>query len=375
MRRLQAHAFSEKALSMQEGILTQCVDLFILRLHEQSKLSDGVLDIVKWFNFTTFDILGELAFGDSFKCLERGILHPWIKNIFQSIKATSFIREANFYPSPIKEIMRMLVPKNLTKSRNESFDFAALKARERLEQGTDRPDFTSYILRHNDEKGYVFSDKWKIMTLFADYFHIVWQLQRSKSALHCLLLPVARPVYISSNISLYIPVTNHKTAATLLSGVTFHLLRNRHILDKLTKIIRDTFANESDMTLLNLQHVDYLHAVLDEGLRMYPPVPTALLRRTPACGGMVNGKYVPPFTKVGVNQWAAYRMESNFAEPNKFIPERWMKDPPAKFANDNKKVMQPFSVGPRNCLGKKYVLFIFHFYNYTRHSLCWCWSG
>lgn len=38
----------------------------------------------------------------------------------------------------------------------------------------------------------------------------------------------------------------------------------------------------------------------------------------------------------------------------KFIPERWLDDP--RFAGDAKRALQPFSVGPRNCIGKKYVI-------------------
>jgi cytochrome P450 len=46
----------------------------------------------------------------------------------------------------------------------------------------------------------------------------------------------------------------------------------------------------------------------------------------------------------------------NFADPEKFAPERWMKDAPKKYAGDNKKAMQQFSVGPMNGIGRKYVI-------------------
>lgn len=43
----------------------------------------------------------------------------------------------------------------------------------------------------------------------------------------------------------------------------------------------------------------------------------------------------------------------NFKHPEKFIPERFLDDP--EFANDSKTIMQPFSFGPRNCIGRKSV--------------------
>lgn len=58
-------------------------------------------------------------------------------------------------------------------------------------------------------------------------------------------------------------------------------------------------------------------------------------------------------TALSVNQWATYHNPKNFKRPNEFIPERWIS---SEFATDNKAAFQPFSFGPRNCLGKKYVL-------------------
>lgn len=65
-----------------------------------------------------------------------------------------FYRLARHFPTPIFQLLRKLQPAGLSKSRAEEFAFASQKARERMNQGdTDRVDFMSYILKHNDEKG------------------------------------------------------------------------------------------------------------------------------------------------------------------------------------------------------------------------------
>jgi len=46
-----------------------------------------------------------------------------------------------------------------------------------------------------------------------------------------------------------------------------------------------------------------------------------------------------------------YNSASNFKDPQKFIPERWLDD--ERFVNDKKAAFQPFSYGPRDCIGKK----------------------
>ncbi|KAI4222796.1 MAG: hypothetical protein LQ349_007562 [Xanthoria aureola] len=60
---------------------------------------------------------------------------------------------------------------------------------------------------------------------------------------------------------------------------------------------------------------------------------------------------------VGVHQWSAYRSSANFANPDTFDPERWMAHPPSKYRNDNKAAFQPFSLGPRGCIGKSLAYF------------------
>ena len=60
-------------------------------------------------------------------------------------------------------------------------------------------------------------------------------------------------------------------------------------------------------------------------------------------------------TRVSISHHAAYRYEANFARPEEFIPERWLPNAPAEFNNDRRDVLQPFMVGPRGCIGKKYV--------------------
>ena len=47
--------------------------------------------------------------------------------------------------------------------------------------------------------------------------------------------------------------------------------------------------------------------------------------------------------------WAATQSARNFREPKRFIPERWIDD---AWASDDKKASQPFSLGPRGCIGR-----------------------
>lgn len=92
-------------------------------------------------------------------------------------------------------------------------------------------------------------------------------------------------------------------------------------------------------------------ACIQEGFRLYPPVAGEMDRVVPAGGAMVAGRFVPGGTTVGVAQYALTHARANFSEPFAFKPERFLE--PGKFPDDQFEAMQPFSVGPRNCIGKK----------------------
>ena len=57
-------------------------------------------------------------------------------------------------------------------------------------------------------------------------------------------------------------------------------------------------------------------------------------------------------TSIGVHQYSAFLTSKNFHNPDDFVPERWLADPPEEYKYDDKAAMQAFSTGPRNCIGK-----------------------
>jgi len=150
------------------------------------------------------------------------------------------------------------------------------------------------------------------------------------------------------NSALFI-VAGSETTANALSGILARLIYNPEKYQKLVKELRDAFKTEDDIKFEKLSELTYLNAVLEEGLRIHPPVPTGLLRTVPKEGDTVDGLWVPGGTAVSVGAWAASHNPVNFKDCDEFIPERWI-DP--AYNTDLKKAAQPFSLGPRGCIGK-----------------------
>lgn len=95
-----------------------------------------------------------------------------------------------------------------------------------------------------------------------------------------------------------------------------------------------------------------MNAVINESLRLFPPVPGNLRRITPPSGCFIGKDVFPGNTIVGYDMYAGGRSPTHFFRPEEFLPERYLPDPPEEFKNDNLKSYQVFSLEPRNFIGK-----------------------
>ncbi|PGH15361.1 hypothetical protein AJ80_05545 [Polytolypa hystricis UAMH7299] len=314
LRGILSHAFSDRALARQEPIITSYVDLLMKRLKEGG---GAEMDLVPWFASAAMDVILDLSFGRSLNCLENTTgdgLHPWVDLVSGHVKQGLYIQAWRRLPAWISRNMLVnMIIGIIGRQWKEQFQVTTGMAQQRIAAGTGREDFVSHLLRENSEKDGM----------------TIPELQ------------------ISSSIFM---TAGSDTNATLLCGCAYHIIKDREIWNSLSKEIRGSFTKESDMTFAALQKLPMLNAVIEEALRLYVVVPTTFPRRTPPGGATIIGKYVPGNYAVGVNGYAASLSESNFTLASEFCPNRWLGDP--RFANDDKKAHQPFSTGPRNCLGK-----------------------
>lgn len=123
---------------------------------------------------------------------------------------------------------------------------------------------------------------------------------------------------IEENAQVFI-IAGAETTASYLTGLLFHLLCNRSKLDILVKEIRSAFSQEDDISIAATTGLKYLGAVIQEGMRIFPPgkssspftyyhplthvpAPQGVQRVTPRSGAMIAGKHVAGSTFVGINR-------------------------------------------------------------------------
>ena len=272
IRRLLNTSFTEKTLRAQEPLIQSYVNMLMLRLKEQAtkpetKGRGAVLDIVSWYNFTTFDIVGDLGLGQSFDCLKESALHPWVALIFNHFKISSLMATVRYYP-PISWLLMKCIPQSMRKIQKDHFQLAVDRINARMNLETERVDFMTNVLKQNDEKG------------------------MSLGEIHATFNTVI--------------IAGSETTATVLSGITNYLVRDSTVLQKLVDEIRGSFSKEEDLTLAALQQLPYLNATVEEGLRLCPPVPAGLPRLVPHGGDTVCGHWLPEyvcFTPSPTRRW------------------------------------------------------------------------
>ncbi|KAB5513621.1 cytochrome P450 [Coniochaeta sp. 2T2.1] len=314
-RRALSHPFSMKALLGQQDIVNSHVTKLMAAFKRLAK-EEQIINVVDWYNFTTFDVIGDLCFAEPFGCLDEGEWHFWVKMIYETVKSGAIeqaTRRIATVGSPLQKFLMNLIPGAVKKFRKDHLTYSNEKTLRRLadEKGEHR-DFIYYILRNNESKQLLTKDE------------------------------------ILVNSALFI-VAGSETTASFLAGWTNLLMRYRDVYDKLVAEVRSTFSSEDDIRFEVLKDLPYMSACINEAMRVFPPVPAGLLRTVPRGGDTVSGYFVPEKTSVAVSSWAATHSARNFREPDRFIPERWLDQ---AWDSDKKKASQPFSLGPRGCIGR-----------------------
>jgi cytochrome P450 len=313
-RKAFAPAFSEKALSGYEPLIREYFDKLLARL--ESKSSTAV-DMMEWFNFTTFDIIGELCWGRSFGCLESGKGHAFI-DILLHFKAALIGTVIKHYPA-IDAFMPYITPKSALNMLHNVFQTGHQRIQERIssEDESRTPDILSHVLHYNSSNP------------------AASNLSQAEVEFNALTMIIA----------------GSETLTTALSGALHQLLSHPNAFESLTSELRTTFKTDDEITASTVTTLPYLNAVLNETLRMCPPLPDNLRRTVPKGGATVVGHNFSEGTVLGVSCWSMFQSEEHFSSPTEFTPERWLSTSD-RMPNHNLKAFYPFSLGPHGCIGQ-----------------------
>lgn len=359
-RRSLMPAFTDKAVQNQFSILQTIVSDLMAQLRKQGTQP---VDFTSWFNFLTFDVSGQLTFGETFGCVSSGKAHPWVDiniNFGKGVALMASLHNLGLSSGPMRGLIKYLVPQAVRERMMYHRALSAEKVQQKLAAGlgNKRADFMEAVLQTNET---------------------------------CKPSQQMSEAEMGINLAVVI-FAGSETTSTTLTATLSALLRWPSIMQRLTHEIRTTFQSEADMTLQAVSRLEYLTAVISEALRLYPPIPYALPRVVPKDGAHICGRFVPagvsehppgptfdgrypllclsctsdlnfPQTFVALQQFPTNYSAENFSSPATFDPDRFLPSTssiappddksPDKCSINNLEAFHPFLLGRHHCLGYK----------------------
>ncbi|KAG0171863.1 hypothetical protein DFQ28_000202 [Apophysomyces sp. BC1034] len=309
-------AFSPRAIKAYQeemGNITQQT----IKIFEEFK-PDEPVEILDWTTNVTFETIGRVGFGYEFHLLEERDRppHPFIeamgycmKQVVTRFQQAQFIKqlpiEANRRFDSSVELMHRTVEEVITDRKNSPHAHDINK------------DLLGYMLNARDEHNLGLSDS-----------------------------------NIRDQVVTFL-IAGHDTTANTLAWTLYQLALNPEIEAKLLQeVVNAGITHDKNPTTEQISNLKYMHQVLKETLRLYPPV--RMLGKYCKKDCIVPGGYrIKEGTAVAVNVYAMHHNEKIYPEPLRWDPDRWTPEEEQKRSRFS---WLPFSTGPRSCIGMAFAL-------------------
>merc|ERR1719259_900663 len=152
-------------------------------------------------------------------------------------------------------------------------------------------------------------------------------------------------------LSLFSDGLSTTTPTLLFNLCALANLKNREIQEKLYEEVNKNLPLDSPATPQSLVNLPYLKAFVKENFRMFPN--GTEVSRYIERDMVLSGYHLPAGTHVDLNPSVHFMDDNIFPEPEKNIPERWMRE-----ANDkdvHPYLLTPFGHGTRMCAGRRFA--------------------
>ena len=145
-------------------------------------------------------------------------------------------------------------------------------------------------------------------------------------------------------------VAGHETTAVALTYTVYLLAQHpdaeARLIDELDRVLGGRVPTPAD-----LSELPYTEKVVEESMRLYPPVPTLL--REAVEPDTLGGYEVPAGATIHLNQWVVHRDPRWYDDALAFRPERWTDE----FERSLPRLAYfPFAAGPRRCIGDRFAM-------------------
>ncbi|KAH8820220.1 putative P450 monooxygenase [Xylogone sp. PMI_703] len=308
-RRLWDKGFNAKALRGYEQDLERVIQTLVRQMHAHA---GQAIDMHKWFFWTAFDSMGVVAFGKPYGTTEKGESHFALEVLYGSV-----IPFAVLGPIP--------------------WAFHAVSSL----PGNPFTTFVKWCADQIEERkqAYTSMENIDVMgNLISSY----------------LQSPTPEEwTWLNGDSRLIVLAGTETTAGTLIYLFSY-LAKYPEQQTKLRTELLRLIEEDSQFYSRSTRNSPHLDAVINETLRLWPPVLSGIQHTTPPEGITIGKTYIPGNVNIVNPSYAVQRREDCYVRGNEFIPERWYSQP--ELIKDNTGYA-PFALGPASCVGKQLALF------------------
>ncbi|KAI5781521.1 putative cytochrome P450 monooxygenase, partial [Geopyxis carbonaria] len=315
MRKLLGGAFTPSSIKGHETLVRHHIDILFcqlecMRLRPDQHVMNGKNGMFLGDLLTCFalDVVGDLVLGESFNSLTECKPNPWAAQLPRMFYWAHFMEL--FDGTGIPTLFKWVFSTSTTQATNNHKQYSRDKVSKRLNTPYARKDIISEVLSSREAFHVTDND------LAAHFGGII--------------------------------VAGGETTSTALSSMISFILTTPVVQKALQDELQINFNSMDEISAETTETLPYLNAVIQEGLRVYPPIAVGLPRISP--GTFVDGVYIEKGVEIQTPIFALQHDPRYFHNPDEFRPERWLD------CTDTLKASQPFSIGSRSCIGKHLAL-------------------
>nr|AEL88549.1 cytochrome P450 CYP6DG1v1 [Dendroctonus rhizophagus] len=317
LRQKLTPTFTSGKMKMMFESVMQCCDHLVEHLEECAETGENI-DSRKTLSSFTIDVIGSVAFGvdcNSFSKEESDFRK--YANLFFRPNFLDYIRLLCLKLFP--DLARKLRLKIGNTRRTKFFrDMVKQTIDHRIQFKVTRPDFLQLLINMNVER-----DGKEVLSFDQ----------------------------IVANTILFF-VAGFDTPSTAMNFALFELARNPDLQEKARQEVRKVMGrNDGQTTYEGLREMTYVKQVLDESMRMYPPLLTLSRVCTKDYELRNTDIVIEKGTSVVISTLGLGRDPEYFPDPERFDPDRFSAEEKAK---RHPYVHIPFGEGPRNCIGLRF---------------------
>lgn len=246
-RKILNPSFSDKATKDYEPAIQRNATELMSKFSASLYNDNPKVNITKWFQWLTFDNIGDVVWGDSFNCVKEERSHPCLALSLDLVTQASFVVLVAWWTS----LKIFLI--QLAGIEAKFVSMVRSKCKQNLETKSERASVFSNLMKDGNH-----------LSQFE----------------------------LDGNLMALVPAGS-ETVGFAITTTTFYLAKDPEYFRRAAAEVRSAFTSEEEINDDALKKLPFLRAAISEAIRVTPTAPNSFVRRVICDGIDIRGHYIP----------------------------------------------------------------------------------